>query len=290
MPNFVLPVLHGGVGYPTGRFHSNWSPEPTVVLLIVVLVGAYIAWTGPLARKKPDAAERITTRKHKTYFILGSIAYLIALGPPLDDWSDHYLLSAHMFQHLLLMYVAVPLWLAGVPGWVYRPLVQNRVINMVCRELLRPVPAYVIANILIIVWHLPPLYNAGLEHVQLHVLQHMSFVVAAIFAWWSVLSPVPEWPRLQPLVQCLYLFAETIPSGAVGAFVTMAAPGVYSFYDNVPRLWGIGLADDQEAAGLMMWVAGSFIYLLWITVIFFKWAAREEAKEHQPTRPAAVRS
>jgi cytochrome c oxidase assembly factor CtaG len=105
-----------------------------------------------------------------------------------------------------------------------------------------------------------------------------------------VLSPVPEWPRLQPLVQCLYLFAETLPGGAIGAFVTLAAPGVYSFYDNVPRLWGISLADDQEAAGLMMWVAGSFIYLMWITVIFFRWAAREEEKEQKATRPAAARS
>jgi cytochrome c oxidase assembly factor CtaG len=81
-------------------------------------------------------------------------------------------------------------------------------------------------------------------------------------------------------LQCLYLFLMTIPGGIIGAFVTLAAPGVYGFYDNVPRLWGIDLATDQELAGLMMWVGAGLVYLVWITVIFFQWASREEAKEH----------
>jgi cytochrome c oxidase assembly factor CtaG len=93
-----------------------------------------------------------------------------------------------------------------------------------------------------------------------------------------VLGSLPEWPRLTKPLQCLYLFAMTIPGGIVGAFVTLAEPGLYDYADS-PRIWGMSLATDQEIAGLLMWVLTSAIYLLVVTVIFFQWAAGEDAKE-----------
>jgi putative membrane protein len=61
--------------------------------------------------------------------------------------------------------------------------------------------------------------------------------------------------------------------------ITFAAPGLYSFYDTAPRLWGIGLADDQQFAGLLMWAAVPVVYLTVLSVIFLRWAGREEAKD-----------
>lgn len=71
----------------------------------------------------------------------------------------------------------------------------------------------------------------------------------------------------------------TLPSAAVGAFITFADPGLYAPYDTAPRIFGIDLATDQQAAGLLMWVAVSVIYLLLITYSFFRWASREEAAD-----------
>lgn len=71
----------------------------------------------------------------------------------------------------------------------------------------------------------------------------------------------------------------TLPSAAVGAFITFADPGLYAPYDTAPRILGIDLATDQQAAGLLMWVAVSVIYLLLITYSFFRWASREEAAD-----------
>ena len=68
----------------------------------------------------------------------------------------------------------------------------------------------------------------------------------------------------------------------------MSATGFYPYYDNVPRIFGIDLEMDQQLAGLMMWVGGSMIYLLWITVIFLTWASREEAADREPRRPPSV--
>jgi putative membrane protein len=288
MPHLLIPVLHGAGGYPTGALHSDWRPDPTVVLGVIALIAVYVAWTGPLNRRRSDAAERPVSTGQRAAFIVGSLAFLLALAPPLDDWADHYLLSAHMFQHLVLLFVVAPLWLIGTPAWLLEPVLRKPLLARAGYLLTRPVAAFVIANLIVTVWHLPGPYDAALRHEPLHIVQHMSFLGAALLAWWPVLGPLPEWPRLAQPLQCLYLFLETIPGGIIGAFVTLAAPGVYRFYDDVPRIWGIDLAMDQELAGLMMWVGAGLIYLLWITVIFFQWASRENAKElpavgHQPS-------
>ena len=52
----------------------------------------------------------------RAYFLFGCLAYLIALSPPLDDWSDFYLLTAHMFQHMIVIFVVAPLLAGRNPG------------------------------------------------------------------------------------------------------------------------------------------------------------------------------
>jgi putative membrane protein len=277
----LLPVLHSGEGFPTGWLHSDWRPDPTVVLGVFGLMAAYVLWTGSLNRRRADYVNRPVTTSQRVMFIAGCVALLVALGQPLDDWADNYLLSAHMLQHMILLFAVAPLWLAGTPGWMLRPLTKNRIINKVGYAITRAAPALILSNAVIVFWHVPATYNAALQNEPIHILQHLTFIAAALLAWWPVLSPLPEWPRLSLPVSCLYLFLYSLPGGLVGAFIALSAPGMYAFYDNVPRIFGIPLDADQEFAGLLMWVGGSSIYLLWITRMFFRWAGQEEEKERQ---------
>jgi putative membrane protein len=185
--------------------------------------------------------------------------------------------------------VVAPLWLVGTPSWLLEPLTRIRGISQVGYFITRPAIAYLVSNMIIAVWHLPVMYDYALRYEAVHALQHGSFIPAALLAWWPVLSPLPQWPGLSRPLQCLYLFVQTIPGGLIGALITLSAPGIYGFYELAPRLWGIGLADDQEGAGLMMWVGGGLLYLGWITVIFFRWASDEEEKESKvaPRRPVS---
>jgi putative membrane protein len=291
MPHFPVAALHGGGGYSEGFLHSSWSIEPTVLLGVIGLIAAYIAWTGPLNRRRPGAEDRPVTGGQTAAFIGGCVALLIALGPPLDDWADNYLLSAHMLQHLILMIVVVPLWLIGTPSWLLRPLTTRPLINAIGAAVTRPVPAFVISSAVVVFWHFPTTYDAALASEPVHILQHLCFLAAAIFLWWPVLSPLPEWPRIAPLLQCLYLFLQTIPSGVVGSFITLASPGFYEGYDNAPRLW-LNPGTDQQLAGVTMWVIENAIFLLVITIVFFSWAGREEREargEGSYAPPARVR-
>ncbi len=291
-PALAVPVLHGGVPDPTGWLHSDWSVEPTVVLGVVALVAAYLAWTGPLNRRRPGSAERPVAGGQVASFLAGSAVLLVALGPPLDDWADHYLLSAHMLQHLLLTLVVAPLWLLGTPAWVLQPLLRWRAVAAVGYVLTRPVVAFALPGFVFTLWHVPILYEAALRAEPIHILEHQLFLATALLGWWPLLGTLPAWPRLSLPLQCLYLFAQTIPGGVVGAIITLAQPGLYAPYDTAPRLFGLGVATDQEIAGLLMWVATSTVYLALVTVIFFRWAAREEANDREPAaargRPSAL--
>ena len=274
----ALPGRHGGEPDPTGFLRSDWSLEPTVVVGVFVLVAAYLLWTGPRAPRR--AGDVPVSGRQRAAFLGGCATLLVALGPPLDDWADHFLLSAHMVQHLLLTMLAAPLLLIGLPGWVLEPLPRVPVAGVVARVLTRPIVAFMIANLVFVVWHVPVLYNAALRSEPVHVLEHQLFLGTALLAWWPIVGPVAAWPRLSLPLQCLYLAAMALPGSVIGALITLADPGLYQPYDTAPRLFGMGLATDQELGGLIMWVGASSIYLLLITIVFFRWAAREEAAEH----------
>lgn len=276
----VLPPLHVGGPEPTGPYYTHWYLDPKVAVAIFGLTALYLLWVGPLNRRRPGVAYRPVRTREVVFFLFGSLTALVALGPPIDDWSHFFFSSAHMFQHLLLILLATPLWIAGTPAWVYRPLVRNPATNWFFRHLLSPLPAFVIANLINAIWHFPFAYDLALSNELWHIVQHVCFVIAGVLIWWPLMSKVPEWPRLAPPMQALYIFFQAIPTGIIGAMLTYGGP-VYDHYALASaRPWGISLKEDQEIAGLMMWVGMNTVFLVVASVIFLKWAVREEERDN----------
>ena len=94
--------------------------------------------------------------------------------------------------------------------------------------------------------------------------------------WMPLLSPLPEVPRLQPLVRMLFLFLQSVVPTVPASFLTFGDRPLYKFYETVPRLWGISALDDMRFAGLIMKILVGFSLWITITVIFFRWHAAEE--------------
>ena len=279
-----LPPLHVGGPEPSGPLYTHWFLDPKVAVAIFGMTALYLLWVGPLNRRRPGAEQQPVTTSQVVKFLLGSLTALIALGPPLDDWSHFYFSSAHMLQHLILILLSTPLWIAGVPGWVYRPLVRNRATNWFFFHLTRPVPAFLIANMINVVWHLPIAYNLALESEFVHTVQHGCFVLAGVLFWWPVMSRVPEWPKLAVPMQALYIFLQAIPTGIIGAMLTYAGPLYPHYAEASTRPWGIDLKTDQELAGLQMWVGMNTIFLVVVTVLFLRWAIAEADQDNATLR------
>ena len=66
-------------------------------------------------------------------------------------------------------------------------------------------------------------------------------------------SPLPEVPRLQPLLRMLFLFLQAVVPTIPASFLTFGAHPLYRFYDDVPRLYGgVSALEDMRIAGLIM--------------------------------------
>ncbi len=266
----------------------EWHAHPDAILMALLLLGLYAAaarWAGARVTPRPQ----VTTTQAVLY-VSGVAMLYIGAGSPIHDISEKYLLSMHMFQHMLFTLVAPPLLLLGTPGWMLRPLIQNPHVRRVAYEITRPFPALIIFNAVILVTHLPPVVDLTLQQHMVHFVVHVILVATAVLMWFPVFSPLPELPRIGPFAQLIYLFVQQLVPGVVASFLVFADNVVYEFYASAPmRYWGISVVNDQRVAAIVMKLAGGT--LLWgvMAVIFFRWFGQEDRDTVARSRVAAVR-
>jgi putative membrane protein len=185
------------------------------------------AW---LASRVPDA-----TRKHTLYFGLGLLTLWVALETPIDVISDHYLDSVHMLQHVLLGFVAPPLMLLGLSSGMVARLIRVSGLQAITE----PVPAQVIAGLVMIVWHLPPLYDATLASESLHIVEHLMFIAGGVLLYWPIVettSAAARW-TMSPGAKLLYMLVATLPQDGIALALLFSRVPFYDFYSHVPRLY-----------------------------------------------------
>ncbi len=256
---------------PEGFDWSAWPADPTVVIGLVGLGAAYAAAT--LWRRRVDPGARVEPLKALSF--AGALGVLfVALTGPIHDLSDYYLFSAHMIQHMVLVFAMPPLLLHGTPGWMVRPLLRGRRLLALGRVLTRPVGAFATFNVVLVAWHLPPLYNLAMEQHPVHIVEHLMIMAASVILWWPMLSPIEELPRTAYPIQMLYLFVVGLPMVMVAIFISMADGLLYPYYEAAPRIWErLTPQADQHLGGLIMWVPGGMVFLVALSVVFFRWQA-----------------
>jgi putative membrane protein len=239
----------------------------------VVLGAAYAAAT--LWRRRLGSEARVEPLKVVSFG--GALLVLfVALTGPIHDLSDYYLFSAHMVQHMLLVFAMPPLLLYGTPGFMLRPLVRDAKLLRFGRALTRPAGAFATFNVVLVAWHLPPVYNLAMDQHPFHILGHLLMMAASVILWWPVLSPLDELPRAPYPIQMLYLFVVGLPMVMVAIFISMADGLLYSYYAAAPRVWPqLTPRADQHLGGLIMWIPGGLFFYLITSVIFFRWTVSQ---------------
>jgi putative membrane protein len=182
----------------------------------------------------------------------------------------------HMVQHILVTLIAPPLLLLGTPSWLLQPIARVPLAVRAGRYITGPIFAFLLFNIVFTAWHVPANYNLALTDLHVHILEHAMFFAAAVIAWWPVFSPIDEIPRAHPLAQTAFLFFQALPSTILGAIIAFAPEPLYPHYTTAPRLWGMTVMDDQQLAGLIMWVPASLIYFGVLTIVFLRWLNRDD--------------
>ena len=260
---------------PEGFDWTVWHADPVLVSGLVLAGGLYLAAAASRRRLAPEAP----AEPSRAVAFFGGLAVMFcALTGPVHDLADYYLFSAHMVQHLLLVFAVAPLLLHGTPGWLADRLIDRLIRaaspRRVLRVLTRPSGAFAAFNLILVAWHLPPLYNLAMVEHPIHIVQHLMILAASVLLWWPVLSPSRTLPRAAYPVQLLYLFIAGLPMVMVSIFITMAESLLYPYYAAAPRVWEqLTPRADQHLGGLIMWIPGGFVFLAAISVVFFRWQA-----------------
>lgn len=282
----LLALAHGGPAHlDAGTVLRWWTFSPLVVPLLLAggalyAVGLRRLWsrlgTGGGIRSWEAAS-----------FGAGWLSLWTALVSPLDRLSD-ILFSAHMAQHEILMVVAAPLLVIGRPflpvlwalpaaareavgSWVRRPAVRAT-----WGGLTNPFVVLVVHGAAVWAWHAPALFEAALRSEAVHGLQHLCFFWTAALFWWALVQG--GYGRLGYGVAALFVFATSVHTSVLGALLTFASVPWYPMYAGRGAGWDVSPLEDQQRAGLYMWVPSGLTFLVLGLALVAAWIGEAERR------------
>src|SRR5258708_36718392 len=173
---------------------GNWSFDPFAIIALILVFWHEVGLARLARKSRPERTRQ--RRLRSLWFYAGLVVLLIAVESPIDYWSDSYFF-VHMIQHLLLMFAAPVLIVAGAP---WQPLLEglpgrlgkdatrevmtggwSRPVRAVGGFLLRPWVAVISFNIAMVLWHLPGLFDLGIRNSAVHIwLIHGSFFITRV--------------------------------------------------------------------------------------------------------------
>ena len=117
-----------------------------------------------------------------------------------------------MVQHLLFADIVPILLICAFTRTLLRPVTRRvQRIEQAVGPLAHPVFGVVAYVGAMWIWHIPPLYDAALEHTLLHVLEHLTFAAAGFLYWWHLLSPIRSRFRLGGTGPIMYMAVDEDP-------------------------------------------------------------------------------
>ena len=253
---------------------ASWSIPIAATVAVVAAMLLYLRDWRRLRRDFPEA----TSGSRPAAFVAGMVVLWAVIGSPLSA-LDHVLLTFHMVQHLLLMTVAAPLILLGTPaialprglphpvrGALGRFL-RSFAFRRIGRQVTHPAACWLAGTAVVLVWHVPEIFELGMRSHFWHAIQHATFFAAGLLFWWPVIETGPGSTTLPRSFAPLYLFLATLPCDALSAFLAFCGRVVYPSHRSAHPLFGLSALQDQECAGALMWFWVTIAYLLPAIVI-----------------------
>lgn len=287
MAALLLPcaaaLAHAPEGGAAPDLRHAWSLDPWLsplwaTSLLLYLLGLRRLWSP--GRRRGVGGLQVAA------FIGGWLALGLAMVWPLDAlgaWS----LAAHMGQHMVLMALAPPLLLAGLPGPVWLaalPSVLARRVTAPLRTTRARVAwrllsgAFAVTSLQAAVmwgWHLPAAMELALRIEWIHYAMHMCFLAAGLLFWAALLRSLRE-PALGAASAVLAIMATMVHMGLLSALLVFASRPLYPWYSERAPSLGLSALQDQQLAGLIMWVPSALPYLVGGVVLVAAWLARSE--------------
>lgn len=259
---------------------APWAVAPLAVTAILYGLGSRTLRTG-------NPRSRSERRRQAALFWCGWVLLAFTLMGPLHPLGER-LFSAHMIEHEMLMVVAAPLlvaarpmpalllglpdhWRGRVVAWARRPGPRR-----VWSGLTELWTATIVHVAVLWLWHLPALFEAALDSEALHILQHVSFFGSALTLWEAVWRRHVR--RAGQGEAALALFLISLQSGLLGALLTFSQRLWFPADESLAPAFGLDPLQDQQLAGLVMWIPACSVYVAIGLFVAGKWLAGMERR------------
>lgn len=253
---------------------TYWSVDETALVLVFLLI-AYALSTGRLFKT--------------LLFPIVCLLFVLCFFSPLHLLAIHYLFSAHMVVHVVLLLIAGPLLLRFMSPEEKRLDVLFSFLKQ------HPVVAWLTGIGTMWFWHIPVLFNAVMSAAHqdgfslVPLIEAVSLLVAGMLFSAPVLHPNKAY-RIEALPGVVYLFTACVGCSLIGLLITFAPPGtyhhflarhdVYGLNAVILNKWGLTPLVDQQAAGLVMWVPCCLIYVAGALYLLVHWFNQKETIGH----------
>jgi putative membrane protein len=254
-----------------------WTFDPWIVAPLAVIGALFVAGTARLARRSTTG--RTVRLRQALVYAAGWLALAGALVSPLH-WLGEHLFTFHMIEHEIVMAIAAPLlvlarpvatMLWGLPRTLRRVaagLMRRRGSRALWRGLTRPGTATLLHGAAIWLWHAPPLFDWAVTSEAAHRWQHLSFFLTALLFWWAVLV------RAEAGVAVWHLFVTMLHTAVLGALMALAPRVLYTAQTASAAQWGLTPLEDQQLAGVLMWVPAGTVYAGAALAMLARWIRR----------------
>jgi len=232
--------------------------EPLFIALAVA--AALLYWRA--ARRDPPSRWRLVS------FAAGLFLIAASLNSPLENLAAHYLLLMHLLQNALIADVAPLLVMLGLTAGMRDALRRRGAGRLRSRWIL---PVWLLAWYLT---HLAPFYNWALRTGWGLNIEHGILIAVGLLFWWPIVTG-----RLTPPAGLAYLAAAFVGSVFLGLAYVFSSHPYYTFYEHVPRLWGLSATRDQSLGGILMNGEQTIVFLLAIGYFVLRLLDEEHESE-----------
>lgn len=272
-----LPFAHVSIGGVPG------ASGPDLPLLLGLAV-ALVAWLWAVRSVNRAHPRSPVPRWRTVAFVAGLGVLLLALQSPIDTYADD-MFSVHMLQHLLISFVAAPLFVLAGPmllalraappslrGRLLLPLLHSRAVRL----LTHPIVTWTLFGAVMWAVHFSVLFELALESEPIHRLEHVLLLVAACLYWLPAIGSEPMPVRLGWSGRFLYLLLGMPVSSVLGLMLVAQTAPLYIGYAAASG-WSAALAD-QRLAGTVMWIGGDVLAFAILGILVWLWLRAESAR------------
>lgn len=292
-------------------FQALWSPY--FLSLLILLTAAYFLITVTFRTKFKDS-EPLTIKQAGLF--LTSIILLYAIkGSPLD-LMGHLMFYIHATTMILLVFLVPPLFIMGIPSWLWRSVINIKVVKPIFTLFTKPIIALILFNGFFSFYHIPVIFDHVMQNGWFHAGYSILLFVFAVFMWWTLLCPLPEYEGITGLKKVGFLFANGMLLTPSCALIIFANHSFYATYSD-PHVWAkvmslcvgtsnfeglnlsgpqlfssMSLVDDQQLGGVIMKIVQEVIFACVLAHVFFEWYRKDQAESekemNQTLKPTLV--